>query len=136
MHAGTIKLDTGNRFSNCCRQTKNVNAAATPANAIPAAAPTQRFLSEDVKKILVCAQKFFPCEYSLAGVVRVNPQGSVEEWCHLLNINYPSDWMYEYSKNGYTEVDPVLTAYTKSYETQVWKDTYKKSASKKQNEFH
>lgn len=90
---------------------------------------------EDVKKILVCAQKFFPCEYTLAGVVRVNSQGAVQEWCHLLNINYPSDWLYEYSKNGYTEVDPVLTAYAKSYETQVWKDTYKKSASKKQNEF-
>ena len=90
---------------------------------------------EDVKKILVCAQKFFPCEYGLAGVVRINAQGTIEEWCHLLNINYPSDWVYEYSKNGYTEVDPVLTAYAKSYETQVWKGSSRKLASKRQNEF-
>ena len=90
---------------------------------------------EDVKKVLGRAQKIFPCEHTLAGVVRVNSKGSVQEFCHIINISYPNDWLYQYAKNGYADVDPVLTTHAKTLQTQVWKNTYRQSHSKKEKEF-
>lgn len=90
---------------------------------------------EDVKKVLDRAQKIFPCEHTLAGVARVNSKGSVQEFSHIVNISYPNDWLYQYAKNGYADVDPILTTHAKTFQTQIWTNTYRQSFSKKEKEF-
>lgn len=90
---------------------------------------------EDIKKILIGAQKFFPADYTLAGVARLNTKGAIQEFTHIVNISYPNDWLYEYARNGYADVDPILTSYTKNFETQIWTDTYRQAASKRKKDF-
>lgn len=90
---------------------------------------------EDIKKVLSHVKKVFPCEYIIAGVANVGPLGNVQEFSHILNESYPNDWLYQYAKNGYADVDPVLASHAKNFQTQVWTSTYKNARSKKEEEF-
>ncbi len=90
---------------------------------------------EDIKNVLGHIRKVFPCEYIIAGVARVRESGNVQEFSHILNESYPNDWLYEYAKNGYAEVDPILVSHAKDFQTQVWTSTYKKAGSKKEEAF-
>ena len=90
---------------------------------------------DDVHKVLQLIQRTVACPKVLGGVAQLTETGGFKEFNSVINVSYSNDWLYSYGKNGYAGVDPVLQSLLSSFKTQVWKQTYGKTASPKQLEF-
>jgi LuxR family transcriptional regulator, quorum-sensing system regulator CviR len=88
-----------------------------------------------VKDVLIRAKKFLPFERLIGGLVRLGPQGTFEGFSDVLNVSFPQIWLFQYWKNRYGEVDPVLHKLVRSQRTQVWSQVYANVKTEKEKEF-
>ena len=89
----------------------------------------------DVKDVLIRTKKFLPFDQLIGGLVRLDTDGTFEGFSDVLNINFPQIWLFQYWKNRYGEVDPVLHALVRSKKAQVWSEVYAGVKSKREKEF-
>ena len=90
---------------------------------------------KDVKDVLIRTKKFLPFERVIGGLVRLSPHGTFEGFSDVLNVSFPQLWLFQYWKNRYGEVDPVLHALVRSQRTQVWSHVYANVKTEKEKEF-
>jgi LuxR family transcriptional regulator, quorum-sensing system regulator CviR len=90
---------------------------------------------QDVKGVLVRAKKLLPFERLIGGLARLNAEGQFQGFSDVLNVNFPQIWLFQYWKNGYGEVDPVLHALVRSQKAQVWNQVYADVKSEREKEF-
>jgi DNA-binding CsgD family transcriptional regulator len=90
---------------------------------------------QDVKDVLVRTKKFLPFERLIGGLIRMNADGTFEGFSDVLNISFPQIWLFQYWKNRYGEVDPVLHALVRSQKAQVWSQVYSGVKSEREKEF-
>lgn len=90
---------------------------------------------KDVKDVLIRTKKFLPFERLIGGLVRLSPNGTFEGFSDVLNISFPQGWLFQYWKNRYGEVDPVLHALVRSQRTQVWSQVYANVQTEKEKKF-
>ncbi len=91
--------------------------------------------TKDVKDVLIRTKKFLPFECVIGGLVRLSPNGTFEGFSDVLNVSFPQGWLFQYWKNSYGEVDPVLHALLRSQRTQVWSQVYANVQTEKEKEF-
>ena len=89
----------------------------------------------DVKDVLIRTKKFLPFDQLIGGLVRLDADGTFEGFSDVLNVNFPQIWLFQYWKNRYGEVDPVLHALVRSKKAQVWSEVYAGVKSKREKEF-
>ena len=90
---------------------------------------------KDVKDVLIRTKKFLPFERLIGGLVRLSPQGTFEGFSDVLNVSFPQIWLFQYWRNRYGEVDPVLHALVRSQRTQIWSQVYANVKTEKEKEF-
>ncbi len=90
---------------------------------------------QDVKNVLIRTKKFLPFDRLIGGLVRLGADGAFEGFSDVLNVNFPQIWLFQYWKNGYGKIDPVLHALVRSQKTQVWNQVYADVKSDKEREF-
>jgi len=90
---------------------------------------------QEVKDVLVRAKNFLPFERLIGGLVRLGAGGTFEGFSDVLNVNFPQMWLFQYWKNGYGKIDPVLHALVRSQRVQVWNQVYANVKSEKEKEF-
>ncbi|MDH4087366.1 MAG: LuxR family transcriptional regulator [Nitrospira sp.] len=90
---------------------------------------------KDVKDVLVRTKKFLPFEHLIGGLVRLSTKGGFEGFSDVLNVNFPQIWLFQYWKNRYGDVDPVLHALVRSQKAQVWNQVYADVKSEREKEF-
>lgn len=90
---------------------------------------------QDVKDVLIRTQKFLPFDRLIGGLVRLNADGAFDGFSDVLNVNFPQIWLFQYWRNGYGKIDPVLHALVRSQKTQVWSQVYAGVKSDKEREF-
>lgn len=89
----------------------------------------------DVKDVLIRTKKFLPFDRLIGGLVRLDDDGTFEGFSDVLNVNFPQIWLFQYWRNGYGKVDPVLQALVRSQKAQVWNQVYASAKSEKEKEF-
>src|SRR6188472_1940818 len=89
----------------------------------------------DVKDVLIRTKKFLPFDQLIGGLVRLSAEGTFEGFSDVLNVNFPQIWLFQYWKNRYGEVDPVLHALMRYKKAQVWNQVYAGVKSKREKEF-
>ncbi len=90
---------------------------------------------EDVHHVLRLLQRALACPRVIGGVAEFSRPGGFKEFTRVLNVSYPSDWLYAYCKNAYAAVDPVLRSLPTALPSQSWAQTYSTARSRKQLEF-
>lgn len=90
---------------------------------------------KDVKNVLTRTAKFLPFERLIGGLVRLSPDGTFEGFSDVLNISFPQGWLFQYWKNRYGEVDPVLHALVRTQRTQVWSQVYANVQTERERDF-
>ena len=90
---------------------------------------------QDVKNVLIRTKKFLPFDRLIGGLARLDAKGTFEGFSDVLNVNFPQIWLFQYWKNGYGDVDPVLHALVQSQKAQVWNQVYSSVKSEKEKEF-
>jgi DNA-binding CsgD family transcriptional regulator len=90
---------------------------------------------QDVKDVLVRTKKFLPFERLIGGLVRLSAEGTFEGFSDVLNVSFSQLWLFQYWKNRYGEVDPVLHALVRSRKAQVWSQVYAGVKSEREKEF-
>lgn len=89
----------------------------------------------DVKAVLIRTTKFLPFDRLIGGLVRLDAGGTFDGFSDVLNVNFPQTWLFQYWRNGYGKVDPVLHALVRSQKAQVWNQVYASVKSEKEKEF-
>lgn len=90
---------------------------------------------QDVKNVLIRTQKIIPFDRLIGGLIRFGPDGTFDGFSDVLNVSFPQTWLFQYWKNGYGKVDPVLHELVRSNHTQVWNRVYAKVKTEKGKEF-
>ena len=91
--------------------------------------------TQDVKDILVRTKKFLPFEHQIGGLVRLNTDGTFDGFSDVLNVSFPQIWLFQYWRNGYGGVDPVLHELVRSQKAQVWNKVYSNVRTEKEKMF-
>lgn len=91
--------------------------------------------SKDVKNVLIRTKELFPFERLIGGLIRFTPDGTFDGFSDVLNVSFPQTWLFQYWKNSYGKVDPVLHELVRSNQTQVWNQVYAKVKTEEENEF-
>lgn len=89
----------------------------------------------DVHHLLQLIQRAVACSRVIGGIAQLNSHGTFEEFNSVINVSYSNEWLYTYCKRKYAESDVVLQSILSTFQTQVWEQTYKKTASPKELEF-
>jgi DNA-binding CsgD family transcriptional regulator len=79
---------------------------------------------EDLRKIPDLFRRLVPFDYSACALSRMK-RGSIET-SHIININYPDEWVDIYARNQYYEIDPVFIENFSCFRLQYWENTYRK----------
>ncbi len=90
---------------------------------------------EDIHHVLRMLQRALACPRVIGGVAEFSRQGGFKEFTRVLNVSYPSDWLYAYCKNAYATVDPVLRSLPSGLPSQSWAQSYSTARSRRQLEF-
>ena len=91
--------------------------------------------TQDVKDVLVRTKKFLPFERQIGGLVRLRADGAFEGFSDVLNVSFPQIWLFQYWRNGYGDVDPVLHELVRSQKAQVWDKVYSDVRTEREKEF-
>jgi LuxR family transcriptional regulator, quorum-sensing system regulator CviR len=91
--------------------------------------------TQDVKSVLVRTKKLLPFERLIGGLVRLRADGTFEGFSDVLNVSFPQIWLFQYWRNGYGDVDPVLHELVRSQKAQVWNKVYSDVKAEKEKEF-
>lgn len=70
-------------------------------------------------------------DYSVAALAEVDYTGKLVS-DHVINLNYPDDWITIYKQRKYYTVDPVIKELFFSAQLQYWPNAYKKHCSPKE----
>lgn len=89
----------------------------------------------DVHHLLDLIQRTIACSRVIGGIAQLNSNGTFEEFNSVINVSYSNDWLYTYCKRKYADSDLVLQSILSTFHTQVWEQTYRKTATPKQLEF-
>lgn len=79
---------------------------------------------EDVAKIIHKAKELVCADYCICGIGQVNGD-SLSSVLHIVNGNYPEEWLNMYLAEKFYKIDPVIKHHLKFGMTQVWSDTFK-----------
>lgn len=90
---------------------------------------------KDVKDVLIRTKKFLPFDRLIGGLVRLGSNGTFKGFSDVLNVGFSQGWLFQYWKNHYGEVDPVLHALVRSQQAQVWSEVYANVQTEKEKEF-
>lgn len=91
--------------------------------------------TQDVKDVLVRTKKFLPFDRQIGGLVRLRTDGAFEGFSDVLNVSFPQIWLFQYWRNGYGDVDPVLHELVRSQKAQVWDKVYSDVRAEREKEF-
>lgn len=89
----------------------------------------------DVYHLLELIQRTIACSRVIGGIAQLNSRGTFEEFNSVINVSYSNDWLYTYCKRKYADSDLVLQSILSTFQTQIWEQTYRRTASPKQLEF-
>ncbi len=89
----------------------------------------------DVHQLLQLIKGAVACSRVIGGIAQLNSHGTFEEFNSVINVSYSNEWLYTYCKRKYAGSDVVLQSILSTFQTQVWEQTYKKTASPKELEF-
>ncbi len=90
---------------------------------------------EDMRNLLLSAKHLIPAENIVAGLACINIQSQVIEVKKIVNVSYSPDWLALYMERKYFLIDPILQTYYRTFQTQIWSETYKKYSSPAEKEF-
>jgi hypothetical protein len=90
---------------------------------------------EDMRNLLLSAKHLIPAENIVAGLAGINIQSQVIEVKKIVNVSYSPDWLALYMERKYFLIDPILQTYYRTFQTQIWSETYKKYSSPAEKEF-
>lgn len=90
---------------------------------------------DQLNTVLLQIQKFVPCENIIAVLGQTGLDGKLQGVAKLANISYSTDWLNNYLEHGYTTIDPILLNHFKTFQPQLWSETYKNATSKREQEF-
>jgi DNA-binding CsgD family transcriptional regulator len=69
-----------------------------------------------------------PVDGIAAVVAEMGSDGDVHK-THVVNINYPAEWIDIYERCGYAEVDPVVQKHFSTFALQKWSETFAAATS-------
>ena len=85
--------------------------------------------SEDIRNLLLSTKQLIPAEDIVVGLAIVNVKNQDLEVKRIINVSYPPDWLALYIERKYFLTDPVLQTHYRTFQTQIWSETYKKYSS-------
>ena len=91
--------------------------------------------SEDIRNLLLSTKQLIPAEDIVVGLAIVNVKNQDLEVKRIINVSYPPDWLALYIERKYFLTDPVLQTHYRTFQTQIWSETYKKYSSPAEKEF-
>ncbi len=69
-------------------------------------------------------KNLIPHQYALANVSHIHKAGVIP--MDVANVSYPSEFLRFYFENGLEAVDPLVQCHYRTFELQVWSETFKK----------
>jgi len=96
---------------------------------------TTTHTDEEMRNLLLCTKHLIPAEDIVAGLATINDKNQDLEVKRILNISYSPDWLALYMERKYFLRDPVLQTHYKTFQSQVWSETYKKHSSPAEKDF-
>lgn len=90
---------------------------------------------EDMRNLLLSAKQLIPAEDIVAGLAIMNVKNQDLEVKRIINVSYSPDWLTLYMERKYFLTDPVLQTHYRTFQPQIWSETYKKYSSPAEKEF-
>jgi LuxR family quorum sensing-dependent transcriptional regulator len=90
---------------------------------------------EDMRNILLSTKQLLPAEDIVAGLARMNVKNQDLEVKRIINVSYSPDWLALYMERKYFLTDPILQTHYRTFQPQIWSETYKKHSSPAEKEF-
>jgi len=88
---------------------------------------------KDIIELINRLKNLIPFEFAFSLLVKIANNGMLkEDNYHILNINYPSEWLDLYMKNKFYNVDPIFKENFTKFKLQYWADTYKRNRPPKE----
>lgn len=84
---------------------------------------------EDLRNLLLSTKHLIPAEDIVAGLATINDKNQDLEVKRIVNVSYSPDWLALYMERKYFLIDPILQTHYRTFQTQIWAETYKKYSS-------
>ncbi|MGA1794430.1 MAG: autoinducer binding domain-containing protein, partial [bacterium] len=80
---------------------------------------------DDVTELICQLKNVIPFEFAISLLVKMDSNGILKyDNYHILNINYPDEWIDLYMRRQFYKVDPIFTENFSKFKLQYWADTY------------
>lgn len=86
---------------------------------------------EGLELVVECLKVFVPFEFFTCVYAHIDGGRMVEPF-HVVNVNYPQEWMDIYLERKYHLIDPIIKQNFSSFNLQYWADTYQCSPPDKE----
>jgi len=87
--------------------------------------------SADLRSVVEGLKELVPFSHFASVYARLDG-GNLCDSCHVVNIDYPKEWVRLYQERKYYDVDPIVKENFSRFTIQYWADTYRKLRPEKE----